>query len=237
MTLNVNTNHTHPIGGSLPAGDAITRRLLKLGKAEEWIAAASTVERLAELAGCTLRECLLEADPDAFGHKHHADSEQLLEETMLEVGELLTERHAASRSTVPESAITDAALLAELSEPDALDELENIAAMLRNVVGKLGRVEAELEAMRADDGADRLEELTRTLRAALLEQRRAANPEGSATFHLPRVYVTAKRLEQLLGVDRRKASEVLDALRSSGLLTESGQLSVRVELEPCEGPR
>lgn len=150
-----------------------------------------------------------------------------------------------------ESAITDAALLAELSEPDALEELENANAQLRNALLALSRVEQELATMRAGDTLGQLEELggrierqsmileelTRTMRATLLEKRLEANPGGSATFHLPRVIITAKRLEQLLGVSPRKAGEVLKALRSSGLLTDAGQLSVRVELEPCGGPR
>jgi hypothetical protein len=130
-------------------------------------------------------------------------------------------------SIVDESAITEAALLAELSEPDALEELENLNA-------RVGRIADALEDQQAS-----LASFSKALHALALEQRRGSGSgnEYGAVFHLPHTPMTVARLERLLGCSPAKAAEVLDALTSSGLLGPGGCLNVRVELEPEEAER
>lgn len=124
-----------------------------------------------------------------------------------------------------ESALADAALLAELSEPDALEELENLSARVGNLSEQFTRQE------------QRLESVALAIRALIGEHRRARGIGGAATFHLADTPMTVARLEQLLGSTPAKAAEVFDALADSGMLDGGGRLDVTVELRPCEVTR
>lgn len=124
-----------------------------------------------------------------------------------------------------ESAITDAALLAELSEPDALEELENLSARVGHLSTRFARQE------------QRLEECALVIRALIGEHRAAREAAGAATFHLAGTPMTVARLEQLLDATPAKAAEVLDALHAAGMIGPDGCLDVRVELHPCEVKR
>lgn len=139
----------------------------------------------------------------------------------------------ACPDVVDESAITEAALLAELSEPDALEELELVNARLQRIGTQLGEQTSAIREQTTvlEDSTRASYEIARHLdrmvsdgRKARVGQLRPVSPQAHRAERLAfeRGRITPGDLSESLSLSATQAAEVYGELIGCRIITTDG---------------